>query len=269
MKRKMQIGFTQRLQLKWLDRTAGLLLAGNARPQIKVALTDLLKDQLSVDGTEGRGSRDKTVTILLKTWVTVPRYLEALRDDGLAHLRRLPSKDHLPVHWGMAMAAYPFFSVVAETVGRLIRLQTSAAAAQVQRRVRELLGERETVSRATRRILRTFIDWGVLSDADDKGVYEAMPKQRIKDARLGAWLVEASLVASDCPTATIEAALQAAALFPFALPRITAKDFEATNRLEVFRQGGDLEALAFRHNGKYHPPGDADLNVLFSDKGES
>ena len=114
----MQIGFTQRLQLKWLDRTAGLLLAGNARPQIKIALTDLLMDQLSVDGTEGRGSRDKTVTILLKTWVTVPHHLEALRDDGLAHLRRLPGKDHLPVHWGMAMASYPFFSVVAETTGR-------------------------------------------------------------------------------------------------------------------------------------------------------
>jgi hypothetical protein len=259
MNRKMQIGFTQRLQLKWLDKTAGLLLAGNARPQIKAALTDLLKDQLSVDGTEGRGSRDKSVTILLKTWVTVPIYLEALRDDGLAHLRRLPNKDHLPVHWGMAMASYPFFSVIAETVGRLLRLQASAAAPQVQRRVRELLGERETVSRATRRILRTFIDWGVLTDANDKGVYEATPTQRIKDSRLGAWLIEASLVASNCSTTTIVAAVQSPALFPFALPQITSKDFEATNRLEVFRQGGDLETLAFKHNGKISPTAEGGL----------
>src|SRR5262249_44715667 len=55
MMRKMQIGFTQRLQLKWLDRTAGLLSAGSERSQIKAALTDLLKDHLSLEGTEGRG----------------------------------------------------------------------------------------------------------------------------------------------------------------------------------------------------------------------
>src|SRR5260370_20098200 len=97
MNRKMQIGFTQRLQLNWLDKTAGLLLASSVRPQIKSALTDLLKDQLSVDGTEGRGSREKTITILLKTWVTVPKHLEALRGEGLGNLPRLPAKDHLSV----------------------------------------------------------------------------------------------------------------------------------------------------------------------------
>src|SRR5438105_5024003 len=61
MNRKMQIGFTQRLQLKWLDRTAGLLSAGSPCAQIKAALADLLKDQLSVNGTAERGSREKTV----------------------------------------------------------------------------------------------------------------------------------------------------------------------------------------------------------------
>src|SRR5262249_24018057 len=83
MTRQMQIGFTQRLQLQWLDRTAGLLSAGNACAEIKAALTDILKDQLSINGTAERGSRDKTITILLKTWVTVPRHLGPFRDEGL------------------------------------------------------------------------------------------------------------------------------------------------------------------------------------------
>ena len=59
------------------------------------------------------------------------------RDDGLAHLNRLPLTDHLAVHWGMTIAVYPFVGVVAETVGRLLRLQGSCAAGQVQRLVRE------------------------------------------------------------------------------------------------------------------------------------
>src|SRR5205807_3397044 len=51
------------------------------------------------------------------------------RDDGLDHFRRLAVDDHLAVHWGMSMAAYPFFGTVAEATGRLIRLQGSAGAA--------------------------------------------------------------------------------------------------------------------------------------------
>ena len=46
------------------------------------------------------------------------------------------------VHWCMCMAVYPFFSKVAEATGRLLRLQGTVAAAQVQLRVREQLGER-------------------------------------------------------------------------------------------------------------------------------
>lgn len=251
MNGNMQIGFTQRLQLKWLDRAAGLLSAGCSRGQIKTALTDVLKDQLSIEGTEGRGSREKTITILMKTWVTVPSHLEAFRDDGLSHFSRLPAKDHLPVHWGMAMAVYPFFSVVAETVGRLLRLQDAATAPQVQRRVRELLGERQTVSRATRRVLRTFIDWGVLTDADDKGVYEATTVHAIKDRHLAAWLIEATLLASGSSSVAIDLVSQSPALFPFDLPHISSRDLESTDRLEVFREGGDIQTLAFKQNGKH------------------
>ena len=56
------------------------------------------------------------------------------------------------VHWCMCMAAYPFFGTVADATGRLLRLQGTAAAAQIQRRLRERLGERETVARAARRV---------------------------------------------------------------------------------------------------------------------
>jgi len=54
-----------------------------------------------------------------------------------------------------------------------LRLQGSAAAAHVQRRVREQYGERETVSRAARRVLRSYLDWGVLQETGAKGVYSA------------------------------------------------------------------------------------------------
>jgi hypothetical protein len=74
-------------------------------------------------------------------------------------------------HWGLSLAAYPFFKVVVETAGRLLTLQGSFTGAQAQRRVREIFGERETVTRAAQRVLRSLADWGVIRESGEPGVY--------------------------------------------------------------------------------------------------
>jgi len=51
--------------------------------------------------------------------------------------------------------------------------------------------------REPRRVLRCFVDWGVLQDTSEKGVYQSAPIQLIEDKKLAAWLIEAALVASD------------------------------------------------------------------------
>ena len=135
MSRRVQVGFSQRIQLEWLEQTTGLLLAGSTRSEIQTALDDLLKDKLSVGNNAKSTNRQKALSILLRIWVSVPKNLEPLRNEGLEHLRRLPVEEHLSVHWGMTMAVYPFFGQVAETIGRLLRLQGSFAAAQAQRRI--------------------------------------------------------------------------------------------------------------------------------------
>jgi len=104
MSTPIQIGFSQRVQLDWLEQTAALVLAGQTREQIETALEERLRDKLSVGGTAPRGNREKAITILLKIWVAVPKWLQPLRDDGLDHLRRLPYDDHIALHWGMTMA---------------------------------------------------------------------------------------------------------------------------------------------------------------------
>ena len=117
--RNSQVGFSQRIQLEWLVHTANLVLAGSGKEEIEKALQELLQDQLSVGGKAKRGNREKAITNLLKIWVTVPKSLKPLRDDGLKLLQRLPFKEHLAVHWGMSMAVYPFWGAVAGVTGRL------------------------------------------------------------------------------------------------------------------------------------------------------
>jgi hypothetical protein len=245
----MEVGFSQRVRLEWLQQTAQAFLAGETREQIQATLQELLRDQLSVGGTAERGNREKAITILLKIWVSVPMHLEALRNDGLDLLKRLPVHDHLAVHWGMTLAVYPFFGVVADNVGRLLRLQGSATAAQVQRRVREQLGERETVARAARRVLRCFVDWEVLQESTEKGGYQGAPPRPLQNTALTAWLIEAVLTASGVQAGTLGGITQSPALFPFAVESFTTATVEARTRLEVFRQGLDETIVTLRSHG--------------------
>jgi hypothetical protein len=243
-----QIGFSQRVRLEWLGQTANLVLGGNDKAAISEALQELLKDKVSIGGQAERGNREKIITILLKTWLTVPDELQALRGDGLDLLKRVPRSDHLAIHWGMVMAVYPFWSGVATQTGRLLRLQGSAAAAHVQRRVREQYGERETVSRAARRVLRSYLDWGVLQETGAKGVYSAGTTLAVDDSRLITWLAEASLHARANGLAPLKDLIDSPSFFPFRIRSTQAENIGAVSpRLDILRHGLDDDLVILRN----------------------
>ena len=249
--RKTQIGFSQRVRLEWLEQTANLVLAGNDKTAINDSLQDLLEDRVSVGGRSVRGTREKVITILLKTWFTVPCELEVLRDEGLEILQGLSRKDRIAVHWGMALAAYPFWGAVAAHTGRLLRLQGSAAAAHVQRRVKEEYGERETASRAARRVLRSFIDWGVLHETHDRGVYAQNKQFSVEEPRLVAWMVEASLHACSKGSAATRDLLDSPSVFPFRLSPVSAEHLASLSpRLDILWHGLDHDLVMLREEGQ-------------------
>jgi len=246
-RRTNQIGFSQRVRLEWIEQTANLVLAGKDRSAVNDALQELLIDKVSVGGNAQRGNREKIVTILLKAWLTVPTELETLRVEGLDLFKRSPQHDHLAIHWGMVIAAYPFWSGVAVQVGRLLRLQGSAAAAQVQRRVREQYGERETVSRATRRVLRSYLDWGVLQESGATGIYTAGTTLAIDNSRLIAWLAEASLHARENCSTPLKELIGGPSFFPFRIQSIQAESLAAISpRLDIQRHGFDNDLVMLR-----------------------
>jgi hypothetical protein len=142
-----------------------------------------------------------------------------------------------------------FVGVIAEAVGRFLRLQGSCAAVHGQQRVREKLGERETVARAARRVLRYFIDWGVLQETKEKGVYHAGPVRSIIDKKLATWLVEAALLVNGSNVAPLKAVTQTPRLFQFSVEPLGMGDLEGHDRLEWFRQGLDEEMVMLRSRG--------------------
>ncbi len=251
-RRTDQIGFSQRVRLEWLEQTANLILAGNDKAAVNDALQELLKDKVSVGGNSKGSNRNKIISILRTVWVNPPEELVSLRDDGLNFLSSQSaalSPHHLSVaiHWGMVMAVYPFWSGVATQTGRLLRLQGSAAAAHVQRRVREQYGERETVSRAARRVLRSYLDWGVLQETGAKGIYSAGTTLAVEDSRLIAWLAEASLHARANGSAPLKDLIDSPSLFPFRINPVHAESLvAASSRLDLLRHGLDNDLVMLR-----------------------
>ena len=250
-RRLSQIGIDRLVRLAWLEKTSSLVLAGNEARDIKTILQDDLQASFRSGRTDVRGSIDKTITILMKVWLIAPFELESLRVDGLALLKHFPRRDHLAIHWGMVMAVYPFWASVATQVGRLLRLQGSATASHVQRRVREQYGERETVSRRTRYVLRSYLDWGVLQETAAKGIYSAGPSLPVDDFRLIAWLAEAFLHARAYGSAPLNDLLDSPNFFPFKIKPIHPENLIAASpRLDILRHGMDETLVMLRKPSK-------------------
>jgi len=248
-RRYTQIGLDRLVRLKWLERTAYLVLAGNEPPAVKPLLLGELQGSFRTGKTTMRGSLHKTITILMKIWVRPPYELHSFQSDGLKLLSRLPREDHIAVHWGMAMAVYPFWGAVAAHVGRLLRLQGTAAAAQIQRRLREHYGERETVSRAAQRILRSFVDWGVLEETSKRGIYRQGLSRAIDHPQLIAWLVEAFLHATPNASVVLRTVLDSTSFFPFRLAHFSVNHLiTVSGRLDVLRHGLDDELIMLKRH---------------------
>jgi hypothetical protein len=237
--RDNQIGYNRQVKLEWLDFTASLIAMRETPQNISSSLDNYLKDQLSIGSNAVRGSRGKTISILLSIWVTVPQHLVELRDEAISLMKRLSTSEHLALHWGMTMTAYPFFGVVAETAGRMLSLQGTVSSLLLQSRMREIYGQRETAIRSTRYALYSFSEWGVLAEASERGVYRLPEKKDLKDRQLQEWLIKSLLISEGKKLAPVNTIIRSPKLFPFRFEEPFKP--EDNSRLEFFRQGLDEE----------------------------
>jgi hypothetical protein len=241
---KRSVGFDRKILLPWIDAVADWMAAGESNKSIREKLDLLLEGKVAGDGSGS--AKGKTITVLSHVWVSVPDRLKPLRDEGLALLRHQSGASRLALHWGMCLATYPFFKAVADTVGRLLRLQGVAGAAQVRRRVQEQFGERQIVARGLQHVLRTFVEWGVLQDTTEKGVYRSGAVMSVNDPNLSAWLIEAILTAGGTEASVFQSIVRSPALFPFEPLTFNVSHLNRSERLEYFRQGLDEDVVMLR-----------------------
>jgi len=179
-----RIGFDRLIRLRWLDRVA--LLAAELRDADK--LHQVVLAQLAGE-LPGADARRKTANVLTRIWWRVPEEHVPLRDQALAQIAACTPEERLLYHWGMCLLAYPLFRDVAATVGRLLRLQGVVRQAQVVSRISAGWGNRSTLETAVPRIVRSFVDWGVLVVAEEKGAYRAGAQIVVAQHEAFSWLL--------------------------------------------------------------------------------
>jgi len=242
------IGIKQALQYAWMERAANLLLAGLDAKAVRKELHSALTERQLVEGDETRSAQTRTFAVnnLMNIWVSPDPLLIPFRDAAL-HLLRHDSSQALPIHWAMVCAVYPFWFNVARQTGRLLALQDQITQAQVVNRLKEQYGDRPTISRYARYVLRSFVSWGVLKDTDSPGRYEANGRLQIEKPEAAVLLLEAALHAEPEGKAAVGLLQNTPAFFPFSLPLINGvMASHVSSRLDVARFGLDDEFLKLK-----------------------
>lgn len=239
MREAAKIGFDRKIRLEWLDAIASKRVAGaDIRGLRRFAHFLIQRDHPS------EKAHRNTVTVLLQLWADPSRRACGLRDAAAGMFGELPERQRVVLHWGIALATYPFFRDVAASTGRLLGLQDCVSLQQIQRRIAEKWGQRSTVERAAQRVVRSMVDWGTLIEAGQRGTYVVLKPLPV-EGRLATWLVEAFLLGQGASDVTMAQLQHSAAFFPFNV-RISVHELRRAHQFVVHRQALDEEVIALR-----------------------
>lgn len=244
-----RVGFDRKLKRAWLDWTAEALLSAPAPEAVYATLQQALHEEV-----QGDVSRGNVITLLTGIWVRVPPQVVRLRDEALSLWPELTSQERLALHWGMALARYPFFRDVVAQTGRLRRLQETFTTAQLRHEVVARWGERAIVRFSTPRVLLSLEEWGVVELVNSKGSYRVLPPYLLTHTTLCLWLLEAALRGAAVEALPLYDLLHLLELFPFEMP-LTPAELHQGSRFVFLREGNNVERvmLANGHSGRQGP----------------
>ncbi|PWR17939.1 hypothetical protein [Zavarzinia aquatilis] len=231
-----RIGFDRFIAPEWAT-TALKVRARLARPEDLEALLDA--------AGLGAAARTKTRTVLKRLWLEPRIDLVDYADRGAAIFKAHPDVPVAVVHWGMAVATYPFFGKVAELIGRLSALQGDCASAEIHRRMSETYGEREGTYRMTNMVIQSQAGWGAVARTEKGRRVSRLAPIVIENEELTAWLVEAALRYAGKPLA-ISSLRSQPVLFPFNLKRPLAYLASNSEHLAMRREGANDQLVALR-----------------------
>lgn len=244
--RFVKVGIQRELHLEWFEQAARIQGSGISKRDARQEIYSYLDNAPGFATSPSLQSKTYIANALIKSWIDPAPELASLRNAAF-NLLQEHNVNRTSVHWCLLGAAYPFWFEVAAKIGRLLNLQDQVTQAQVVLRLKENYGDRQTISRRARYVIRSYVSWGVLKDSEIKGSYGKLTPVPITNYGLATFMLEAALNAMPEGKAALGLLLNNPAFFPFNLP-VLSGDFIAqqTDRIDVVRYGLDDEMLKLK-----------------------
>jgi len=233
-----------------MEKTVNLWLAGFSPKEIRQELDDYLSSRKQSGGIGVRGAQayPKAITILMRSLITPSAELIAFSENTKKMFKEpITEHERMALYWGAISAAYPFWFNVSGQIGRLLNLQDQINKKQIVQRLKEKYGDRETVGRVARYVIRSYIAWGILKDTAVKGRYKKGEIFTIDNKRVVGLLLEGVLHTIPDGKSSISNINDNSGLYMFDTPRMAGESVVQTNpRVEVIRFGMGEEVLKLR-----------------------
>ncbi|EPY7700974.1 MULTISPECIES: hypothetical protein [Bacillus] len=202
------VGFDQKVLLHHLDFTAN-----HTKKYSRKDMYEVLDGYLRNDIT-GAKSRKNAVTMLMKIWYLVDKDLIEIRDRVLEVLPVLTKEERVFIHWGMTLAAYPFFKDAIHELGKLFQLQDTVPSTVIGKRMKEEYGDRRRVEVATSAVLMSIKAWGIIIPTKNRS-YQLPDKVFISNPLLQVFIVKIMLHVLEHTALQIDILKNHPMLFPF------------------------------------------------------
>lgn len=202
------VGFDQKVLLHHLDYTANQTKK-YSRKEMYTILDGYLRNDIT-----GAKSRKNAITMLMKIWYLIDAELIPIRDEILGEFSQLTNEERLFVHWGLTIAAYPFFKDVANEFGRLFQLQDEVSSKAIGKRMKESYGDRRRVEVATSAVLMSMKAWNVIQPVGRQG-YTKGEKIVITNPLIQSFLVQVILFVMESDSLHVDLIENHQLFFPF------------------------------------------------------
>lgn len=235
MTRKI-VGFDRKIESEWLDYAAARAVERLPIQDMRKRLWDFLDGRVSAGSSGWNSDRGKVITVLMRIWGPGSGRNEEMRGRAMVALGDVSPQSRIALHWALCLGSYPFFADVARTAGQHLALHGEVQLAAVRRRLVESWGDRAVTRRATQRILRSMIDWGVLQDGARKGAYVQGSVEEISNSSTGQLLVVGLLLAQDGEAVPVDRVRSHPAIYPFRVEQDALSLSRVSNLLRLERE---------------------------------
>lgn len=225
------VTFSRNLNIEWLNAVAEYRLAGKTRDEAAATLNEMVSKKIA-----SKDNIRKTRTLLLSIWYDNDPWFLKLAEKACSDL---PRNQWLPVHWALMLVKFTIFYDVCDIAGKLLDYKDSFTIAQIQQRVFDKWGARNTMLNALPKIIQTLKDIHALNPGEIKGTYRANTWE-MTDEQSAIILSAALLTGKDQAQMTWSALSQNPAIFPFEFTGVSQADVAACERIRLEKSGNEI-----------------------------